>query len=172
MPCPSWKSPDEVYDVNLELDKWREEAPLCIMKVDVAEADLLCLLCLQTQELCAWVCAMGHHLGPAPSIWALPESILLSKTQIGAEQEWHEDLLEQCRKSRLTLEMSPLAYRSVVFSNYLSAIRCSTCRYSGKLNISECQADMEVRKGVFLNKASVRGGIRNQVLMAALDLTN
>lgn len=61
---------------------------------------------------------------------------------------------------------------SVVFSNYLPAIRCSTCRYSGTLNISECQPDMEVRKGVFLNKAPVRGGIKNQALMAALDLTN
>lgn len=59
-----------------------------------------------------------------------------------------------------------------MFSNYLSAIRCSTCRSSGKPNISECQADMEVRKGVFLNKASMRGGIKNQVLMAALDLAN
>lgn len=61
---------------------------------------------------------------------------------------------------------------SVVFSNYLSAIRCSTCCYWGKLNISECQADTEVRKGVFLNKASVRGGIKNQALMSALHLTN
>lgn len=61
---------------------------------------------------------------------------------------------------------------SLVFSNYLPAKCCSTCCYSGQLNISECQVDMEVKKGVFLNKASVRGGIKNQALMAALDLTN
>lgn len=62
--------------------------------------------------------------------------------------------------------------KSVVSSNYLSATCCSTCCCSGKLNISECQDDMDVRKGMFLNKASVRDGIKNQALMAALDLTN
>lgn len=31
---------------------------------------------------------------------------------------------------------------------------------------------MEVRKGVFLNKTPVKDGIKNQALMAALDLTN
>lgn len=48
---------------------------------------------------------------------------------------------------------------SAVFSHYLSAMGCPACRCSGKLNISECQADMGIRKGVLLNKAAVRGGI-------------
>lgn len=56
--------------------------------------------------------------------------------------------------------------------NSRSALPCSMCRCSGQLNISEHQADTEVRKGVFLNKASVRDGFKNQALMAILDLTN
>lgn len=44
--------------------------------------------------------------------------------------------------------------------------------HAGNLRVSEHhQADREAGK-VFLNKASVRGGIKNQALMAARDLTN
>lgn len=46
-------------------------------------------------------------------------------------------------------------------------LRC----HAGNLRVSEHQADREAGK-VFLNKASVRGGIKNQALMAARDLTN
>lgn len=59
-----------------------------------------------------------------------------------------------------------------MFFNSPFAIPFSTHSCSGLLNISEHQADTEVRKGVFSNKASVRGGIKNQAPMAILDLTN